>query len=68
MTAWLNRTTLALAALVLAGAGAVYGGVLLADRKMARVIKVDVKPVEVRTDAAHVDQGRSLFNTRGCAD
>jgi mono/diheme cytochrome c family protein len=68
MTAWLNRTTLALAVLVLAGAGIVYGGVLLADRKMARVIKVDVKPVEVRTDAAHIDQGRYLFNTRGCAD
>jgi mono/diheme cytochrome c family protein len=68
MTAWLNRTTLSLAALVLAAAGIVYGGLLLAERKMGRVIAVAVKPVEVRTDAAHIDQGRYLFNTRGCAD
>ncbi len=68
MTAWLNRTTIALALLLLASVAAAVGGLVLAERKMARVIAIHVKPVKLITDAAHIDQGRYLFNTRGCAD
>lgn len=41
---------------------------MLADRKMARVVKVDVKAVALPTDAAALAQGKYLFDSRGCAE
>jgi hypothetical protein len=57
--------------LVLLGAiaaGAVYAGVQLADRKMARVLTLSDYPLAIPTDAAAIERGRYLYNTRGCAD
>lgn len=41
---------------------------MLADRKMARVVKVDVKAVALPTDTAALAQGKYLFDSRGCAE
>ena len=68
MNKWVKRTSILLA--VVAG-GIVGAGVVgneLGARKMARKIAVDVAPVALVSDAAHIAQGRYLFSTRGCAE
>ena len=41
---------------------------LLADRKLARVVKVDVKAVDLPSDPAALANGRYLFESRGCSE
>jgi len=68
MNTWLKRTGVALAVLVAAGVAALLLGKHLGERKMARTITLAVAPVELSGDSVHIEQGRYLFRTRGCAD
>lgn len=68
MDKWIKRGAMVVGAIVLVGAGAVAVGKVLGDRKMERTIDVSVSGVPMFTDQAHIDQGRYLFNTRGCAE
>ncbi|ABD69834.1 conserved hypothetical protein [Rhodoferax ferrireducens T118] len=56
------------ALLVLLLAGAVLIGLQMSERKRMRVIAVQVAPVPYTTDAAALERGRYLFQTRGCAE
>jgi mono/diheme cytochrome c family protein len=65
---WVRRTSIALAALALLGVAAAGVGKVLGERKMARNIALQVRPLDVVPDVARVDHGRYLYNTRGCAE
>jgi mono/diheme cytochrome c family protein len=54
--------------LVLLLIGAVLAGVQMGERKRMRVVPVQVAPVAYTTDAAALERGRYLFQTRGCAE
>jgi cytochrome c553 len=41
---------------------------LLSDRKLDRVINVEVAPVAFTNDPAAIGQGKYLFNSRGCGE
>ena len=56
----------ALVLLVIVGIGLVIAANVLFDRKRERVVKVDVKPISVVTDAAALERGKYLFMSRGC--
>jgi mono/diheme cytochrome c family protein len=68
MSKWVKRTSIMLAALVLLGIGTTVVGKAMGERKLARTITLSVPPLEVTADATHIERGRYLFNTRGCAD
>lgn len=68
MSKWVKRTSIALATLALLLVVATVVGKAMGERKMERTIAVSVAPVEVPADAAHIERGRYLFNTRGCAE
>jgi mono/diheme cytochrome c family protein len=68
MKTWIKSLAAAIAALVLLGMAALAIGVVLGERKMARKLTVPASPVTLRADAAHIEHGRYLFSTRGCAD
>jgi len=65
---WVKRTSIALAALALLGVATAGVGKVLGERKMARSIALQVRPLDVVPDVARVDHGRYLYNTRGCAE
>ena len=67
MNKWVKGSSLCLAALALAGIATLYVGQALGERKMARIIKVTPSPVTLVADTAHIERGRYLFGTRGCA-
>jgi mono/diheme cytochrome c family protein len=48
--------------------GAVLIGLQMGERKRMRVITVQVAPVAYVTDAAALERGRYLFESRGCAE
>ena len=56
------------ALLIVVGIGLVIAANVLFDRKRQRVVKVDVKPISVGTDAASLERGKYLFMSRGCGD
>ncbi|MES2149039.1 MAG: c-type cytochrome [Pseudomonadota bacterium] len=68
MNKWGKRIGLAAAALALLVVAIGVLGKQLGERKMARQIALQITPVPMLSDAAHVEQGRYLFNTRGCAE
>jgi mono/diheme cytochrome c family protein len=68
MSKWVKRTSIALVALALLGVAATVVGKALGERKMARNVALQVRPLDVVADAAHVERGRYLYNTRGCAE
>ena len=68
MKTWIKSVAAAIAALVLLGLAGLGLGVILGERKMARTLTVPASNVSLRTDAAHIEHGRYLFSTRGCAD
>jgi mono/diheme cytochrome c family protein len=68
MNKWVKRTSLTLVALAILGVVTVVGGKALGERKLVRRITVPVTPIAVTADPARIEQGRYLFNTRGCAD
>lgn len=53
---------------VLLAAGAVVVGVELAQDKMQRQVKVDVRPVAIASDASTLARGKYLYDSRGCVD
>ena len=68
MKRWIKVTAGGLGAVVVVGAVAIAVALQLADRKMQRKVDVKVTPVQWRTDAASLERGRYLFNSRGCAE
>ena len=68
MGRWLKRGALAAGVLVVLGAIAVFAGLQLADRRMARQVAVQVQPVALPTDDASLQRGKYLFSSRGCVD
>lgn len=68
MNRWIRRTAFALAALAAAAASAVAWGEHLATTRAARTVDVAVRPVAYRGDAAALERGRYLFESRGCVD
>lgn len=68
MKKWFKRIGLALLALVVLAAGALFTGVQLAQSKMNRKVSVAVKAVPARTDAQSLERGKYLFASRGCVD
>jgi len=68
MSKWVKRTSIALVSLALLGVAATVVGKALGERKMARNVLLQVRPLDVLADAAHVERGRYLYNTRGCAE
>jgi len=64
---------LRMAALGLVGVGviaaaAIYGAVLVGERKASRTVNVDVAPVAFRDDAASIAHGKYLYESRGCME
>ena len=68
MNKWVKRTSILLVTLALAGVVAAVVGKIMGENKMTRQIAVAVAPVALNADAAHIEQGRYLFSTRGCAE
>ncbi|MDB5935033.1 MAG: cytochrome [Massilia sp.] len=68
MNKWVKRTSFVLVSLALLGVAAVVGGKAEGERKLMRKIAVTVAPIAVTSEPARIEQGRYLFNTRGCAD
>jgi mono/diheme cytochrome c family protein len=65
---WVRRTSIALATLALLGVATAGVGNVLGERKMARSIALDVRPLDIVPDVTRVAHGRYLYNTRGCAE
>lgn len=68
MNKWVKRTSILLVTLVLAGVATAVVGKIMGEHKMTRQITVAVAAVALNADAAHIEQGRYLFSTRGCAE
>jgi mono/diheme cytochrome c family protein len=67
MSKWVKRTSLLLAGLALLLIVATIVGKMMGERKMMRTVAFSMPPLSVQPDAAHIEQGRYLYNTRGCA-
>jgi mono/diheme cytochrome c family protein len=68
MNKWVKRTSIALVAVALLGVAATVVGKALGERKMARSVVLQVRPLDVVPDPSRIDHGRYLYNTRGCAE
>ncbi|TFZ07186.1 c-type cytochrome [Ramlibacter henchirensis] len=68
MNKWIKRGGIAVAALAVLAGGAVFAGLRMADSRMQRTVDVKVQPVALRSDAASIERGKYLFNSRGCID
>jgi mono/diheme cytochrome c family protein len=68
MNKWVKRTSIALAALAMLGVAATVVGKALGERKMVRNVVLQVRALDVAPDPVRIDQGRYLYNTRGCAE
>lgn len=68
MDKWIKRGAMVVGAVALAAAAAAVTGKVLGERKMVRTLDVAVAPVPLFTDEAHIQNGRYLFNTRGCTE
>lgn len=73
MKRWVKWTLGALGALLVAAAAAAVVGTQLAERKSQRQVRLNLQPVTWATavaapDAATLERGKYLFNSRGCAE
>lgn len=68
MDKWIKRGAIVVGSVVLAGAAVAVVGKVLGERKMERTLEVQVAAVPLFSDPAHIEQGRYLFSTRGCAE
>jgi mono/diheme cytochrome c family protein len=68
MNKWMKRTSIGLVTLSVFGVATVLVGKSAGERKLGRTISIPVAPIAVRSEPAQIEQGRYLFNTRGCAD
>jgi len=65
---WIKALLALLAGVCVLAAAAVFTGLHLAQRKMARHVDVAVKPVPWDGDAQALERGKYLFASRGCVD
>jgi mono/diheme cytochrome c family protein len=68
MNKWMKRTSIGLVTLAVLGVATVVVGKSAGERKLTRKISIPVTPVAVIAEPGRIEQGRYLFNTRGCAD
>lgn len=68
MNKLLKRLSIALGVVVVLAAAVVLTGWLQAGRKRERVVDVQVATLALPTEAAAIERGRYLFNSRGCAE
>lgn len=68
MNKWIKRGGLALLGLAALAASTLVVGARMGERKMNRIVDIEVAPVAVRDDAASVDRGRYLYRSRGCTE
>ncbi len=68
MNKWVKRTSILLVTLALAGVATAVVGKIMGENKMTRQITVAVAAVALNADAVHIERGRYLFSTRGCAE
>jgi mono/diheme cytochrome c family protein len=68
MNPWLRRAGIGALGLAVLAASAVFTGLQLAERRLARKVEVPARPLAYRDDAQALERGRYLFASRGCAD
>ena len=68
MKPWIKWTALAVGGVAVLVVAAGVAGYQLAERKMARRVEVNPKPVAYVDDAASLARGKYLFESRGCVD
>jgi mono/diheme cytochrome c family protein len=68
MSKWVKRTSLLLAGLALLGVVTTIVGKTMGDRKMLRNVEISLAPLSVQAEVVNIEQGRYLYNTRGCAE
>lgn len=68
MKRWMKWTSGIAGGVVVLVAGVAALGYQMAERKMARKIDVQVKPVSYTTEASAIQRGKYLFESRGCAE
>jgi len=68
MNKWLARGLGAAGLIVVLAGAAVVGGDEMADHKMNRHVALAPYPLALKHDAASVERGRYLYESRGCAD
>lgn len=68
MSKWVKRTSLLLAGLALLGVVTTVVGKAMGERKMLRNVEFSLPPLSVQAEAVNIEQGRYLYNTRGCAE
>ncbi|TSA13721.1 MAG: cytochrome c [Betaproteobacteria bacterium] len=68
MNRWLKRGVLAVLILALGIGALIAAGLILGEQRIARRIDIVVAPVPLRDDAAAVERGRYLYQSRGCID
>ena len=68
MSKWVKRTSIVLVGLALLGIVTTVVGKAMGERKMQRAVAFSLPPLAVPVDATRIEQGKYLFNTRGCAE
>ena len=68
MNKWVKRGGLAVLGLVALGASTLVVGTQLGQRKMNRIVSVNVAALPLPTDAASIERGRYLYMSRGCTE
>ncbi|WOB10351.1 cytochrome c [Piscinibacter gummiphilus] len=68
MNKWVKRGGLAVLGLVALGASTLVVGTQLGQRKMNRIVSVDVAAITLPTDTASIERGRYLYLSRGCTE
>ncbi len=68
MKPWIKRSAIGALMLVALGAATLWAGAVAGEKKMRRLVDVQVAPIAVRDDAASIERGRYLFMSRGCTE
>lgn len=68
MRKWWKFIGIAVALVAVLAVVAVFAGLQLAERKMARQVEVKVQAVALAADAAGLERGKYLYASRGCVD
>ncbi|MEC5384775.1 cytochrome c [Uliginosibacterium sp. H3] len=68
MNRWIKRGLLAICVLFVLLILTVFGAVQYGNTKMARRLDIAARPVALRDDAASIERGRYLYESRACTD
>ena len=68
MNKWVKRGGFAVLGLIALGASTLVVGTQLGQRKMNRIVSVNVAALTLPTDAASIEHGRYLYMSRGCTE